>query len=341
MSKGPGIVERRIAELVAATRDRPVSVSTIADHAFLLNGKPASRAQRLSATRAAHRLLRRIKETDEAVDKLVGQAHAATRTKVGADSEEYKAALEADPAWLRSRRLRDSLEPFDLWRWRRYRREGDSYFHAGTEYWRATLDAKGNLYFHAPDAPVRLWAVSVQPAGVIWADAEVTSITERFIGVCYNGERGRLDREALWQWWAFWRGLRFVSNKTGRIAAALDEEWQERYGHAASGVPPVMQMPLARAMELLGVEPDYDHDAVIAAFRKAAKKAHPDVGGTAELFRLLVEARDRLLASIGTSAPTPKMPAFAPKGATIIYRSVRVGSRQPRLGGPRQRIGHA
>lgn len=336
MSKGPGTIERRIAELFATSRDRPVSVSTIADHAFLLDGKPASRAQRLSATRAAHRLLRRIKETDEAVGKLVGQAHAATRAKVGADSKEYKAALEADPAWLRSRRLKKGfLEPFELWRWGRFGREGDSYFHVGTEYWRATLDAKGNLYFHAPDAPVRLWAVSVQPAGVIWADAEVTSITDRFVGVLYNGERGRLDRAALWQWWAFWRGVRFVSNKSGRIAARLDEEWQERYGHAAGGVPPVMQMPLARAMELLGVEPDYDRDAVIAAFRKAAKKAHPDVGGTAELFRLLVEARDRLLASIGTSAPAPKMPAFYPKGVRAVYRVGR-SSRQQRLGSTRR-----
>ena len=55
MSKGPGAIESRIAELFAATRDRGLSVAEIADHAFALKGRPATRAQRLSATRAAHR----------------------------------------------------------------------------------------------------------------------------------------------------------------------------------------------------------------------------------------------------------------------------------------------
>jgi hypothetical protein len=64
-------------------------------------------------------------------------------------------------------------------------------------------------------------------------------------------------------------------------------------------------MPLARAMALLGVPANYTRDDVIVGFRRAAKKANPDVGGTAEMFRLLVEARDRLLAGPGTSAPPP------------------------------------
>jgi hypothetical protein len=66
-----------------------------------------------------------------------------------------------------------------------------------------------------------------------------------------------------------------------------------------------------------------------------AKKAHPDVGGTAELFRQLVEARDRLLAALGTSAPAPKPPTYAPSGAHIVYRSVRMGA-QGRLGHTRR-----
>jgi hypothetical protein len=53
MSKGPGTVEKRIAELFAATRDRALSIADIADHAFELVGRPASREQRLSATRAS------------------------------------------------------------------------------------------------------------------------------------------------------------------------------------------------------------------------------------------------------------------------------------------------
>ncbi len=39
-----------------------------------------------------------------------------------------------------------------------------------------------------------------------------------------------------------------------------------------------MQMPLAQAMELLGVPADYTREDVNAAFRRAVKKAHPDVG---------------------------------------------------------------
>lgn len=48
------------------------------------------------------------------------------------------------------------------------------------------------------------------------------------------------------------------------------------------------------------------------------------------MFRKLVEARDRLLAALGTSAPSPKMPAYYASGTMIRYRSGR--SSQRRLG---------
>ena len=63
---------------------------------------------------------------------------------------------------------------------------------------------------------------------------------------------------------------------------------------------------------------DYTEDDVHAAYRREAKRAHPDAGGTAELFRKIVEARDRLLAALGTSAPAPKPPTYAPSGAHIV-----------------------
>jgi hypothetical protein len=91
-----------------------------------------------------------------------------------------------------------------------------------------------------------------------------------------------------------------------------------------------MQMPLADAIALLGVETDYTKADVLSAFRRKAKEAHPDAGGTAEMFRKLVAARDRLLAALGTSAPPPKPPSYAPKGVKIVYRS-SVGSQQGRL----------
>jgi curved DNA-binding protein CbpA len=59
-------------------------------------------------------------------------------------------------------------------------------------------------------------------------------------------------------------------------------------------------MPLDAACAVLKVEKDYTHETVKVAFRRQAKKAHPDVGGRAEQFRALVAARDRLLATLGT-----------------------------------------
>jgi DnaJ domain len=166
---------------------------------------------------------------------------------------------------------------------------------------------------------------------VIWAEAESKRITARNVIVRYADEMARLDRKKLWKWWAFWRGVRFVSSRDGRIAQELDHIWQRRYGRASGGIAPAMQMPLAEAMKLLHVPANFTEDDVQAAFRRAAKKVHPDVGGTAEQFRKLVEARDRLLASLGTSAPPPRPPEYAPKGMQVVYRRVKLGG-QNRLG---------
>jgi anti-sigma-K factor RskA len=195
---------------------------------------------------------------------------------------------------------------------------------AESEFWRATAK-RGILYFNPPDVPIRVWAVSIQPTGVIWAEAEVRSISERNVMISYAGETARLDREKLWKAWALWRGIMFASSRSGQAAQRFDEIWQDRYGRASGGVPPVMQMALAEAMALLGVPADFTREDVLAAFRREAKKAHPDAGCTGEMFRRLVEARDRLLASLGTSAPAAKAPQYAPKGARVIYRRVRVG----------------
>jgi hypothetical protein len=65
------------------------------------------------------------------------------------------------------------------------------------------------------------------------------------------------------------------------------------------------------------------------------KKAHPDLGGTAEMFDRLVKAPDRLLAALGTNAPAPKPPRYAPKGVQLRYGSSRVGG-AARLGSTRR-----
>ena len=107
-----------------------------------------------------------------------------------------------------------------------------------------------------------------------------------------------------------------MSSRTGRIAAALDEVWWEEFG-TVGAPPPATQMPLEQARQLLGVPRDYTKADVVRAFRRAAMKAHPDQGGTPEMFRVLVKARDRLLAALGTSAPPPKPPDYAPKGVRV------------------------
>jgi hypothetical protein len=53
MSKGPGTIERRIADLFAATRDRALDVSEIARHAF---GAKSSRPGRSEYRRPGRRI---------------------------------------------------------------------------------------------------------------------------------------------------------------------------------------------------------------------------------------------------------------------------------------------
>ena len=215
---------------------------------------------------------------------------------------------------------------------------GDERQRGEKEFWRATADKKGTLYFHPPDVPIRVWAVSVRPAGVIWAEVEeIGRITKGNVTVRYARETVRLDREELWKLWK-WGALRcdvhFVSSRSGHAAQLLDEMWQARYA-SAGGAPPVMQMPLAEAIALLKVPANYTKDDVLAALCREVKKARPDLGGTAQMFAALVKARDRLLAALGTSAPTPKPPQYAPKGVQVRYRSIRVGG-SARVGSTRR-----
>ena len=123
MSKGPGQIERRIADLFAATRDRALSVDAVADNAYELGGRKASREQRLSATRAAHRLLRRIRQMDAKADGLREQAHRKTRAALGLSGESvlgwrgetYRDKLWADPAWLKAEKIETEINRVGIW----------------------------------------------------------------------------------------------------------------------------------------------------------------------------------------------------------------------------------
>ena len=138
------------------------------------------------------------------------------------------------------------------------------------DFWQTTT-LKGRLYFHPPDVPVEVWAVRIDRHGVHWFDTEVLKVTARNVVVRYAGEIARLDRGHLYRWWAFWRGVRFVASRTGRIAAALDEAWWERYGQAGAP-PPSLRMPLEEARLLLGLPENYTKEDVLTAFRRAVKK---------------------------------------------------------------------
>jgi len=344
MSRGPGAVEGRIADLFVATRDRALSVEDLADNAYRLNGAKATREQSLSATRAAHRVRRRVKEAYERAEKLRDKAHADTKAALGREGRPYdrpglyldKAYDErfgSDPACIEANKLFEFCQRVGQWsRWYKVDRD---HVRAETDHWQTTT-IKKRLFFHPADVPVQVWAVRIDRRGVHWFDAKVIKVTERNVMVEYAGERARLDRESLYKWWAFWRRVRFVSMRTGRIAAELEKHWFERDGSEPGGVPPAMRMPLVEARLLLGVPVDYTREDVIAAFRREAKKAHPDLGGTAEMFYELVEARDRLLSALGTRVPAPNPPTYAPTGVRVVYRSSRTSL--PRLSSATPRL---
>jgi hypothetical protein len=342
MSRGPGSIERRIADLFAATRDRALDIETIARHAFELRPEQSpTRVQRLSATRAAHRVLRRVREMDARQDVLRAEAHAATKAALGRERHDggdaaYDDLFERQPAFKRAEVLSAAVRRIGTWMrwWQDEARPG--WYRSELFSWQA-ITLNGRLRFHPADVPAQVWAITIDRSGVHWFEAEVTKVTARNVMVRYKGVIARLDRGCLFRWWAWWRGVRFVSSQTGRIAAALEEEWHSRYGKVGAP-PPAMQMPLDQARHLLGVPENYTRADVMRAFRRAALKAHPDHGGTAEMFRLLVEARDRLLGAIGTNAPPPKPPNYASPGVRIVYRSGSGASSRQRLGSGTRRL---
>lgn len=65
---------------------------------------------------------------------------------------------------------------------------------------------------------------------------------------------------------------------------------------------------IAECARLLGVTPGASADEIRVAYRRAAKQAHPDSGGHAELFVQLQKARDMLLATSGHLPPPPSTP---------------------------------
>jgi hypothetical protein len=327
MSKGAGKIERAIRDLFIRSElwrdgdpglDRSYTVTELCREIFGCN--TPTRAQRVSALRAARSAMRRARKAQDRKNKLSEQAHEAAYAKHGQPPdrsylsgkgfEHFKLVetfLNQHPAWLAAQRITET--------------------DTALVFWHATEMPDRTVVFHHYSRPARVWAVDITPAGIVWVEAAIEEITIYRVSVRYRGVRCPLDRGKLTWWGAMWRGVRFVSDRTGRTAALFERLRREWYSAQPDFQPEAM--PLDEARRIIGLsEENYTHDDVIAAFRKAAKRCHPDLGGTAEMFRKLVEARDRLLASIGTSAPKPQEPDFTPSGYRTVYVSARTRARR-------------
>jgi hypothetical protein len=186
---------------------------------------------------------------------------------------------------------------------------------------------KGTLYFHPPDIPVEVWAVKIDRSGVHWFDAEVLKVTERNVMARYAGEIAGLDRDKLWRRWAWWRGVMFVSSRTGRIAGELEEFWCKRHGRAAGGVPPAMRMPLDEARRLLGLPLNYTKEDVLAAFRREVKKAHAGWDG-GEISEVSRGARP-IAGGVGDERATAEGARLRPKRRDAGLPERRLSSSEP------------
>jgi hypothetical protein len=172
----------------------------------------------------------------------------------------------------------------------------------------------GRVHYHTN--PQHVWAVQIVRHGVLWAEATLAGLTKTKVRARYHGELVLLDRERIAFEVVYWRGVAFVSRRHGAIAYLFDQEWQRRYAIRGEAAP----MPIDKACAVLGIDVDYTREVVLAAFRRAVKRVHPDVGGSAEGFQTAYNARTRLLATLGTSAPLPREPGFvAPKGVKVVY----------------------
>jgi len=263
MSRGLGQIEKRIGKLFAATKDRALSVADICDHAFELNGATATRPQRLSATREAHRLLRGSAAAngvaEEVLQRVIAEAGALLGREPGRRGREtvYFSArgrfFRVDNEYAEAMRKTTSWPSWEA-AWGQIRRWPNVAFD-----WRATRlrnpwGDDGMLVFHPANYPVRLWAADLDPTGMLWGEAEIVRIAQHRVHFRYRGAAGHLDRWHLSQFSALWRGVYFTAERSGRLAQFLERRWFERYYRYRPGgsVPPAMQMPLADAMRLLG-----------------------------------------------------------------------------------------
>jgi hypothetical protein len=304
-----------LREFFSTARDGAFSVADLCERVFALQGMPARREQRLSTVRAANRLFDRY----EAAEKAVEEAAEKAALEAGGWSEAGGwpwAAMNKNPTLAAARAELPRWQVISRWR-------------------RSSLESR-RLVFHLRNFPLRVWAVQVVPGGVLWAEVEIVAVHRRRVSVRYQEVRAVLDRETLADGQAVWRGVYFSGRRDGQAAEKFDLLWQRLFGDRAGvgGAPAMPPLALDEARRRLGLSADFSLDDIKAAFRGAALQAHPDHGGSAEVFRRLIEARDRLLRALGVAEPTE--PMFVEKGVPLRYTRVQLDVRSRRIDQRRQ-----
>jgi hypothetical protein len=85
----------------------------------------------------------------------------------------FAEAMETSPSWPLWQQAWPTLE--------REQKRFDGALTNGSGGWRAT--ETGRLWFHPADFPVRVWAVGIEPQGVVWVDTEITGIDNTYVRV--------------------------------------------------------------------------------------------------------------------------------------------------------------
>ena len=99
----------------------------------------------------------------------------------------------------------------------------------------------------------------------------------------------------IWRLASLLRFLPWIARLTGHGRTASADGNGPRGSRAARADG---RMSREEAAELLGITPDADREAILAAHRRLMQRLHPDRGGTDYLAARLNEARDRLLEGI-------------------------------------------
>ncbi len=89
------------------------------------------------------------------------------------------------------------------------------------------------------------------------------------------------------------RGLRLEMLAGLREAVQASKRRKPRRGELSGRREPESQR--VETLRLLGLQPGSSHREIEKAFRKAARRLHPDVGGDPAKFRALMDARNFLL----------------------------------------------